>query len=51
MWNAFFELLGIITFAGWPVIGWVLWGRAARSLGVSRMALLGAVALFGWLLG
>ena len=45
------ELAGLVALIGWAAIGWVLWGRAARSAGTGRLQLLGVAALLGWLLG
>jgi hypothetical protein len=47
----FQNICALLTFAGFGYLLWVLWGRAARHIGVSRLTLLGSIALFGWLIG
>lgn len=50
-WTSALELLATVGLVGWACIAWVLLGRAARSLGATRLQLLGAAALVGWLVG
>lgn len=51
MSNAFMNLVGLVTLAGFAAMAWVLLGRAARAAGTGRLQVLGVAALLGWLLG
>jgi hypothetical protein len=50
-WSSVLDSLATIGLVGWVVVAWVLFGRAARAAGLTRLELLGLAALAGWLLG
>lgn len=51
MWHAFLELWGIATVVVGLYCVWLALGGIARSMGLTRLQVLGGLFLLGWLIG
>jgi hypothetical protein len=49
--NGFFDLIGLLTLVTGLYCVWLALGGMARSLGLTRLQVLGGLFLLGWLIG
>lgn len=47
--SALSDLLAIAFLLSAGAVGWVLWGRMAAAMQITRLQLLALIVFFGWL--